>query len=419
MKKTLLICLFLFVASLNIYAISFEPTYNMRLRYNFYDIHDTNAFNSNFIRFRNSIGLRTHLDEDSKYNFYVSMLNENFYYFYNTVGKSDDYIINEFIFDQLYFEAKDLFNEKLNLKIGRQNLSYGEKFLIAEGTPSDGSRTGYFNAVKVGVILPIFDFDFIGHSGTLYDQYLPVLNRNEASRVNSDYEKSVMIFGKSNFSKELYLEPYYIYKSEENINHYRQINTFGSYIKYDKNDFTLRTQLSTQVKEEKNHQANAFGGYLFVDNKNILFDDKITIGGIYLSGKKQDTSVDEGWNDLFSRATEFIKSDVLGVLYIPETGICAYWTNLQLYNIEYNVNITEKLSASISFNLLYANENVEGTMFGNGKNRGNLTLAGLYYKVNEHIKTSLYSEYMTTGDFYNRDLVKDGMYTKAEITMSF
>lgn len=422
MKKIFLICLFTIVSILNAYAISFKPDYNMRLRYTLYDIQNNyDMFNTSYIRFRNSVGLNTSFDKDSKYNFYVKMLNENYYYFYNVKSKPDDYKINEFIFEQLYFEINNLVEDKLSFKIGRQDLlGYGENFLVCDGTPLDGSRTSYFNAVKFNVSLDLFNIDIIGTLDTLYDQYLPVLNQDDkAMSLNSDYDKSIMLFAKSKFSKDIYVEPYYIYKSEEDTNYYRQINTFGSYLKYKNNGYSIRTQFAVQVKEEKNTQSNAFGGYLFLDKEKILCNDKFTLGYLYLSGNKENTKSNEGWNNLFGRAVVFIKSDMLGILYVPETGVCANWTNLQMYSAEYNINITKKLSASASFNLLYANETISGSAFGNGKNRGNLTLFGLYYSLTKNIKTTLYTEYFCAGDFYNNDFIKSGNFTKAEILMKF
>jgi hypothetical protein len=58
--------------------------------------------------------------------------------------------MDEGVVDNLFVEAKDLLNGKLDLKVGRQDfLNYfGEGFLIQDGTPGDGSRTYYFNAAR-------------------------------------------------------------------------------------------------------------------------------------------------------------------------------------------------------------------------------------------------------------------------------
>lgn len=416
MKKilfSLLLCLFVVSAG---NAVTFTPDLNFRFRHVIQDLQDYDAFNANYIRIRTSLGLNTQFNEI--FSAYVKLLNENRVYFYNVKSKSDDYEINEFIFENLYFDAQNIFNNLLSIRIGRQNLNYGENFLVSDGTPGDGSRTIYFNAAKFSFKTDLFTVDLIGHLGTEYDQYLPVFNQTDPkTQLNWQDEKSIMIFGKSDLSKKVYIEPYYIFKSE-NKNIYEQMNTFGSYVKYNNDTFVVRGQLATQVREKQSHSANAFAGYTFIDKPKILFNDKMTLGYIYLSGDKQDTSGNEGWNDLFGRGM-FINSDLLGTLYIPETGDFGYWTNLQMYNMEYRLDLSSKICVSASYNLLYANENVTGTIFGTGKNRGNLTLLGLFYQVNKNIRALIYGEYFIAGDFYDTNRLDHATFVKTEITMKF
>lgn len=421
MKKILfifLLCLsYVYVPFANANTAVFTPDLNIRIRHVILDMQDNyDKFNSNYIRIRTSLGLNTQLNET--YSAYIKLLNENRVFFYNTKNADDDYKINEFIFESLYFEAQNLFDNSLTLRIGRQNLNYGENFLVSDGTPGDGSRTIYFNAAKFSFKAKDFTVDLIGHLGTEYDQYLPVFNQNDPkTRLNLQNEKAVMLFGKSNLSERLYIEPYYIFKSENN-KIYEQLNTFGSYVKYNSDTLTVRGQLASQIREKQSNSANAFAGYAFIDKQKILFNDKITFGYIYLSGDKKNTSGNEGWNDLFGRGM-FINSDLLGTLYIPETGDFGYWTNLQMYNIEYKLDLTSKFCLSASYNLLYANENVAGSLFGTGKTRGHLTLAGLFYQFNKNTKALIYAEYFKAGDFYNTNQLDNATFVKTEITMKF
>jgi hypothetical protein len=88
--------------------------------------------------------------------------------------------------------------------------------MVWEGTPGDGSRSIYFNAVKFTVKTDPVTIDIIGHAGTKYEQYLPVFNQtNPATKLNNSAEQSAMIFVKSNLSDKVYIEPFYIFKSEE------------------------------------------------------------------------------------------------------------------------------------------------------------------------------------------------------------
>lgn len=416
MKKILFILLCLSFSSF-VNAAVFTPDFNLRIRHVILDMQDNyDAFNSNYIRIRTSLGLNTQFDKT--YSAYVKILNENRIFFYNTKNASDDYKINEFIFENLYFNAQNLFNDSLNIRIGRQNLSYGESFIVSDGTPGDGSRSVYFNAAKFSFKTKYFNADILGHLGTKYDQYLPVLNRNNPQTLlNVCNEKSVMTFIMSKLSEKIYIEPYYIFKSEEKTV-YEQINTFGSYAKYENGEFTVRGQFATQLREKQSTEATALGGYAFIDKSQILFEDKLTFGYLYLSGDKSNTAGNEGWDNLFGRGM-FISSDLLGTLYTIETGEYGYWTNLQMYTLEYNLALTSKVSLSASYNLLYANENISGTPFAYGKNRGNLTLAGLFYQFNKNIKALIYGEYFKAGDFYNTNQLDNATFVKTEINMKF
>ncbi|MFA6913583.1 MAG: hypothetical protein WCQ83_00105, partial [Endomicrobiia bacterium] len=154
MKKilfSLLLCLFV-VPIIN--AVTFSPDFNFRLRHVIQDLQDYDVFNANYIRIRTSLGLNTQFNET--FSSYLKLLNENRVYFYNVKSKSDDYDINEFIFENLYFDAQNLFNNLLSIRIGRQNLNYGENFLVSDGTPGDGSRTVYFNAAKFSFKTDLF-----------------------------------------------------------------------------------------------------------------------------------------------------------------------------------------------------------------------------------------------------------------------
>ena len=60
---------------------------------------------------------------------------------------------DEIVLDNLYLDIKGLLDDRLSLRIGRQDLNYGAGRVIFEGTPGDGSRTLFFDALKATVKL--------------------------------------------------------------------------------------------------------------------------------------------------------------------------------------------------------------------------------------------------------------------------
>ncbi len=417
MKKLILSAVCVLLSASFVKAVEMTPDFYMRIRYVAQDFENNyKDLNYNTFRIKTSIGLKTDFNET--FGAYARLMNENRPYIYNMPGKSSDYNINEFIFESLYFDAKNLFNDTLDIRVGRQNLFYGDGFMVWEGTPGDGSRSIYFNAVKFTVKTEPVTIDIIGHAGTKYEQYLPVFNQtNPATKLNNSAEQSAMIFVKSNISDKVYIEPFYVFKSE-NITYYENIHTLGSYVRYKNSPWTLKGQFAGQIRDNLSEKGTAFGGYGILEHENVFFNDIVSVGAIYLSGDDENTSVDEGWNNLYGRGM-FIWSDLLCFLYLPESGDVGYWTNLQMYQAQYKINFSAKFYGSLLYAFLYANENVTGSIYGTGKNRGTLALAELGYKFNKNVKFLIYGEYFKAGDFYNGDKLKDGTFLKTELTLNF
>lgn len=417
MKRIILSVIYVLLFVSFAQAVEIKPDFYMRLRYIVQDFQDNyKDLNYNTFRIKTSLGLQTDFNET--FGTYIRLMNENRPYIYNMPGKSSMYNINEFIFESLYFDVRNLFNKTLDIRIGRQNLYYGDGFLVWEGTPGDGSRSIYFNAVKFTIKTEPATIDIIGHSGTKYEQYLPVFNQtNPATKLNMSNEQSAMVFVKSKLSDKVFIEPYYIFKSEE-VNYYENINTLGNYIKYKNNLWTVRGQLAGQLRNNSAGTGFAFAGYGFVEREKILFNDTLIFGTMYLSGNNKDTNTNEGWDNLYGRGM-FIWSDLLCFLYLPETGDVGYWTNLQMYQLQYKLKLSDKICVSATYAMLYANEVVTGTVFGEGKERGSLTLAEFIYQFNKNIRFLVYGEYFRAGNFYNNDNLKNGSFLKTELTLNF
>ncbi len=127
------------------------------------------------IKFNNQTSLRIRLNTEPKYQMgpYYHMLKDNV-----DRRKFDQ---DEVVIDNLYLDIKRPFNLPLDLRIGRQDFlgpdTYGEGFLILDGTPGDGSRTFYFNALRARLFLSNKDsIDFVVLKQKERDVYLPSLH---------------------------------------------------------------------------------------------------------------------------------------------------------------------------------------------------------------------------------------------------
>ncbi len=61
---------------------------------------------------------------------------------------------DEAIVDALYLDLNGLLDGRLDARLGRQDLIYGTGKLILEGTPKDGSRTIYHDAIRLRLHAP-------------------------------------------------------------------------------------------------------------------------------------------------------------------------------------------------------------------------------------------------------------------------
>ena len=76
-------------------------------------------------------------------------LSDEFRHYRRPESKSRKQRFPDVVFiDNLYWRQKRLF-DFLDLRIGRQDMSFGSKRIISDGTGGDGSRSAYFDAVRL------------------------------------------------------------------------------------------------------------------------------------------------------------------------------------------------------------------------------------------------------------------------------
>jgi len=185
MKKGSIVFLLLVVFAGSGFAkdISFKWGVIERLRQeylkNWKDMENSTGENDNYFRIRTSIWGK--LDFDSQFSVYAKLTNE--FKPYVTPSKRGD--IHELVFDNLYVDLKNIFDSPWSLRIGRQNIIYGEGFLFIDGTPLDGSRTIYYNAIKATFARDKLRIDFLGVDSPRQDEYFPIVNNRNKNLVEA------------------------------------------------------------------------------------------------------------------------------------------------------------------------------------------------------------------------------------------
>ncbi len=414
---------------------------------NWRDMNNATKDNRNFFRIKTSIwGKADFTDYLSLYGKLTNEFRAYPYYGGTTTDKTImkkgyHFDINEVVFDNLYADIKKVLNAPVDLRVGRQDLmgQYGEDFLFNDGTPNDGSRTFYFNAVKASWAVDdenTLDFLYINNPRT--DDILPIINptnlvvytnpgldKARQSLNTTDEEAYVLYWKNKGLVKDLNLESYYILKKEDNEGGtgYQAlgstINTMGAYAKYKMGTWALRSQLAGQFGTYDEETRSAIGGYTYFDKDfpDTKFKPKASIGYIHLSGNNPGTTTNEGWDPLFSRYP-FI-SELYSLSMASETGILCYWTNLGAVRTSLVLQPTEKSKLSFWYNYMRAVETVPASAIftGDDKSRGHLVQGKFDYAFNKNVSTYVLLEYLFPGDMYvDRDRA---MFIRSQLEIKF
>lgn len=117
--------------------------------------------------------------------------------------------------DQAYFNFKKLPIAGLTLKAGRQNMQYGDGFVIGDGTAANGGRDYFFNAFILGYKLPNTKqtVDLVGIWNPPYEQFFPLINGLTGtvpvhSTLNDLNQQALMAYYKNRTQKNVDIDGY-------------------------------------------------------------------------------------------------------------------------------------------------------------------------------------------------------------------
>jgi len=444
---------------------------SVRLRQEYWenviDFETTGAPDRNFFRLKTNLWGKVDFTKDI--GIYGSLTNEARYYMGNYMpfeiapgkpgyetSESDQWDEDELVIDQLHFTYNNILGLPFDIRIGRQNFigptGYGEYFLILDGTPGDGSRTAYFDAIKATWrINKSASLDLIYLSNSQSEDLLPSLNPSRSDYLagyvdnerllNISDEKGFIAYLKTKPTENLTIEPYYMFKQEDGVGHnYTQgpgptdelsIHAVGARAMYKIANWTIRGEFAHQegeydsVGEDRDREGN--GGYLFFGQKfaDVKMKPEWELGYVYMSGDDPDTKKHEGWDPLWSRGPSW--NEIFTYTLVYETmgdggAIPGYWTNLHLFMARAKLALSEKTSCSLSYQYLRADEETSAknpAMFSNdSKDRGHIGVAYLNHTFTKQLTGFLQLEYFKPGDFYTDD-ADDAVFFRWELQFKF
>ncbi len=296
-------------------------------------------------KFENMVRLRSRVWGSASYEDYTlyGRVANEFRVYTARSGKNRDGMAtyefpDELYFDNLYFDAKNLINDRVDLRVGRQELKYGDSRIISDGSAADGSRSSYFNAVKAtlhvtektsldafGIYMPDADEYAVGP----YDRPMETINTTYTDNKESGAGLYLNVGEMNEFPFELY----YVWKDETHSHNVgqkeygRDFHTFGTRLlpKFSE-QVSGEVELAVQTGETDDGRTicgyMGYGGLTYALAPDNALKPSITPAVLYLSGDdKPNSGADNNWNAVFNRTTWF------SVLLSDQYKNCR-WANL-------------------------------------------------------------------------------------------
>ena len=404
------------------------------------------------------------------YGVYLRLGNE--FREYDNYAPSHNYnrFPDQLFVDNLYFDFKKLMYGRVDVRIGRQDMKYGAGRVIEDGTPSDGSRSAYFDAIKVTVrVSEKTSGDFFATYTKPVDNFLTIGDADGQNYNTTSYDGAVGDGKDDDLTewgigtywtiKEITdcpLDLYAIYKDESDW-HKKGVHTVSSTVP-GRQYVTLGARLTPQFTDNfsgefeaayqfgktddntwstpdiKGQAINAcmlYGGLTYKAN-DIYMKPYLTAGTLYLSGDDQSSAYNKadgansitGWNPVYGRST------MIGELPVKMYGSSYRWSNLIYPHIEpgfspflgHKFKIqTGPMFADKQDYLADSNENLYRGWYTQAKYEAIL----LKEIVNKRgaVKAALQLEHMAYGNYYDSyhgDTNGDnGYFARIELSMAF
>jgi hypothetical protein len=381
-------------------------------RFRFVSFDNTLDLNSSlddktvFSRHRTS--LAAHWRPNRKLEFGVKLTNENRNYF---VPEGRDFNWHEVFVDNLYIKVNKPGNLPLSFTIGRQDIMIGEGFLVREGNPMDGTRTFYFNAIRLDL------FPKKGYRASIFYMGQPefddigVIINDQHQRLVEQPEKSFVV-NVAGQHRKLYFDSYFIRKNIEATETNPRssgINTLGSLVRIPLlPSLSFTGEAAYQFGSYGDFDRDAVGAHFHLDFRPTRMGPQmpaITVGGIFLAGDNPNTENLEGWDPLFSRWPIWSPSYIY-ILKAESGGKPAYWSNLTSIFQRISLGLFFRMRLTLAFHHMKSTQILlDGPDFigGVGKTRGNLFSSRLSIIFNKNLSGYLLWETFSPGNFYRPD----------------
>jgi hypothetical protein len=388
-----------------------------------------------FVRVRSNLWLR--YDRSPSVSIYGRLNNESTAYLGAT---SLDNRFDEVIVENLFIEARDLFGLPMAARLGRQDLFYGDGFVVADGTPLDQSRTSYVNGLLLTSLIPSWSFDAFVLWNRRRDEYLPRINNKYTQLLEFNEIVAGIVLRRLLDEAAAHgytLEHYYIFKEEKGSRKLSTIHTLGTRLALPLSRLNLSAELAYQSGEAPEYKFAEVGqGSLGpqtifaygIEARAATHTDwplplDLSAGYIHLSGDDPITqNKHEGWNPILARWPNWSELyvytlDIEAGLQPQDQGF-AFWQNLKSYHAGLALVPNPKLKFEASHMWLSTSQHIATVRVeADPQDRGRLLILKLSWKPFPWFFGHLLYESFTPGNLY-REEAKDASLLRLEIGTS-
>lgn len=344
--------------------------------------------------------------------------------------------LGDAIVDNLNVQWRNFLNLPLTMTIGRQDITnLGNGWLIFEGTPLDGSRTIFFDAVRgtweIKDAKTTVDAIYLNDGARENRLIEPFNYHNHDPRYLAEQNEQGAILWVANKSiKNTEIDGFFIYKNDQRpdkdefppTGETGEIYTFGARAAGDIDEhWKYRGEIAPQFGHKNGQSLAALGANTrlsyFVNDK---LNNNFRMIYEFLSGDDPSTkSTNEGFDPLWGRYPQF--SEILANTVAMETGRPAFWTNMHRFGPGWSFNPTKKMEVLTDYYLLFADENIpdRAEFSENGLFRGQLLSFLVKYTFNQHVKTHFIAEVFGPGNFYSKANNDTAVFLRYEIYLTW
>jgi hypothetical protein len=351
---------------------------------------------------------------------------------------------DEAIFDHMNFQFRNAFGLPLTLTVGRQDIILGTGWLVLDGTPADGSRTIFFDAIRGTYQLSDtakLDMIYIQQ----YDdesKWLKPFNhsavRDRRHLTQNQDEQGVILYFTNKFSDKTSLDAYYMFKKDEHSDWAKfwgragdgqETHVFGgrlfgnldanwSYSAEGAYQFGKFMADGQSPVDQEAFGANTKLQYSFNDD----LKNEVHIGYEYMSGDDPSTSKNEQFNTMWGDWPQYQRGGDLQSYVWTREGNLGEVSNLHRFGIGHSFKPHKDWTLATDYNLLWADENSERATAGysnSGNFRGHMLTGLATYRCCKNFVTYFLVDYLIPGGYYTAPNGDEAYFARVSMEWTF